>query len=93
MRGSFCVSPGGPKGHQSFKGKSLSTAISKLVMRLVRHCDQERETDATVHWDTIKPKLLDIKEHEIFRTDMSFKTCMKEVTRRGVQFKDTLVGT
>ena len=67
MRGSFCVSPGGPKGHQSFKGKSLSTAISKLVMRCVRHYDQEeRETDGAVHWDTIKPKLLDIKEHEIF---------------------------
>ena len=42
----------------SFKGKSLSTAILKLVMRLMRHCDQEdRETDGAVHWNTKKPKL------------------------------------
>ena len=43
----------------SFKGRSLSTAISKSVMRLVRHHDQEeRETNGAVHWDTINPKLL-----------------------------------
>ena len=43
----------------SSKGRSLSTAISKLVTRLVRHYDQEeRQTDAAVHWDTIRPKLL-----------------------------------
>ena len=43
----------------SLKGRSLSAAISKLVMRLLRRYDQEeRETDGTVHWDTINPKLL-----------------------------------
>ena len=43
----------------SFKGKSLSTAISKLVTRLVRHYDQEeRETDGAVHWNATNPKLL-----------------------------------
>ena len=43
----------------SFKGKSLSTAISKLVMRLVRHHDQEeREPDGRGHGNTINPKLL-----------------------------------
>ena len=43
----------------SFKGKSLSTAISKVVIRLVRHKDQEeRETDGAVHWNTMSPKLL-----------------------------------
>ena len=43
----------------SFKGRPLSTAISKLAMRLVRHYDQdERETDGAVHWSTICPKLL-----------------------------------
>ena len=44
---------------RSFKGKSLSSAISKLVMRLVRRYDQdERETDGAVHWNTMSPKLL-----------------------------------
>ena len=39
---------------RSLKGKSLSTAISKLVMRLVRHFEQdERETDGAVHWNTM----------------------------------------
>ena len=43
----------------SFKGRSLSAAISKLVTRLVRHYDQEeRETDGAVQWDMINPKLL-----------------------------------
>ena len=37
---------------------SLSAEISKLVMRLVRHYDQdERETDGAVHWNSMVPKL------------------------------------
>ena len=37
--------------------RSLSAMISKLVMRLVRHYDQEeRGTDGVVHWDTKKTK-------------------------------------
>ena len=39
--------------------KSLSTPISKLVMRLVHHQHQdERETDGAVHWNTMNPKLM-----------------------------------
>ena len=43
----------------SYKGGSRSTATSKQVTGLVRHYDQEeRQSDAAVHWDTIRPKLL-----------------------------------
>ena len=42
----------------SCKGGSLSTAIPKLVTRSVRHYDQEdRQSDAAVHWETTRPKL------------------------------------
>ena len=37
---------------------TLSNEISKLVMRLVPHYDQdERETDGAVHWNSMVPKL------------------------------------
>ena len=40
-------------------GGSLSTAISRMVTRLVPRYDQyERQSDAALHWDTIRPKLL-----------------------------------
>ena len=43
----------------SYKGRSLSNPISKLVTRCVRHYDQEElQSDTAVHWDTIRPKLL-----------------------------------
>ena len=43
---------------KSFEGDSLSAEISKLVMRLVRHHDQdERETDGAVHWNSMVPML------------------------------------
>ena len=38
--------------------ETLSAEISKLVMRLVRHYDQdERETDGAVHLNSMGPKL------------------------------------
>ena len=54
----------------SFKGGSLSTAISKIVTRLVCHQGQEEgQSDAAVLCDTIRPKLLrafaNTQEHEI----------------------------
>ena len=40
-------------------GGSLSTAISKMVTRLVRHYDHvERQSDGAAHWGTIGPKLV-----------------------------------
>ena len=43
---------------ESFKRDSLSAEISKLVMRFIHHYDQdERETDAAIHWNSIVPKL------------------------------------
>ena len=40
-------------------GRALPTAVSKMVTRLVRHYDQdERQPDAALHWDTIRPLLL-----------------------------------
>ena len=65
----------------------LSTAISKLVTRLVRHYDpEERQSDAAVHWDTIRPKLRErsrTEEHKISQKEIGFDTSMKEVTSRG----------
>ena len=44
--------------YKSSKGDSLQTEISKLVMRLVLHCDpDERETDGAVHWNAMSPRL------------------------------------
>ena len=41
--------------YSSYNGGSLSTAISKMVTRLVRHYDQEeRQCVAAVHWDAIE---------------------------------------
>ena len=38
---------------------ALPTAVSKMVTRMVRHHDQdERQPDAALHWDTIRPLLL-----------------------------------
>ena len=37
----------------------LPTVISKMVTRLARHYDQgERQSDAAIHWDTIRSVLL-----------------------------------
>ena len=44
---------------ESCEYRSLSASISKMVMRLVRHYDQdEREIDGAVHWSRMSPKLL-----------------------------------
>ena len=43
---------------QHFRGHTFEAEVSKLLVRLVRHCDQdEREADGTVHWKSIGPKL------------------------------------
>ena len=43
----------------SYKRGSLSTAISKVVTRLVRHHDQEeRQSDLAVQWETKRPVLV-----------------------------------
>ena len=43
---------------ESFKGHTYEAEVSKLVMRLARHHDQdERETDGAVHWNSMVPKL------------------------------------
>ena len=40
-------------------GGALPTAVSKMVTRMVRHYDQdERQPDAAVQWETIRPVLL-----------------------------------
>ena len=39
--------------------RALSAAVSKMVTRVVRHYDQgERQPDAALHWDTMRPVLL-----------------------------------
>ena len=43
----------------SSHGGALPTAVSKIVTRMVRHYDQdERQSDAALQWDTIRPILL-----------------------------------
>ena len=43
------------KWHQE---DDLSTEISKLIMRLGRHYDQDaRDVDGAVHWDSMGPRL------------------------------------
>ena len=54
-------------------GGALPTAVSKTVTRLVRHYDQdERQPDAAIHWDAIKPGTAEgrskNREREISRT-------------------------
>ena len=42
----------------SSHGGALPTAVSKMVSRTVRHYDQdERQPDAALRWDTIRPAL------------------------------------
>ena len=44
--------------NENCKGYALESGISKLVMKLARHLDQEeREADGAVHWKSMGPKL------------------------------------
>ena len=59
-----------------------------MVTKLVRHFDQdERQTDAVVHWDSIRPVLLralaDKGAHEFSVQEWISSTSIKEVTRSG----------
>ena len=41
------------------RGGDLSTQVSKMVTKIVRHHDQEeREQDGSYHWDTVRSVLL-----------------------------------
>ena len=67
--------------------KNLSTDISKLVMRLVRHYDQdEREPDGADHGNSIHPKLLwasEFEDHENFLTRIGYAAFRKVAARQG----------
>ena len=40
-------------------GGYLAVAVSKMIIKMLRHYDQdERQTDGSRHWDTIRPVLL-----------------------------------
>ena len=44
--------------YTGYSERSLSSSISKMVLKLIRYFDQdERQTDGVVHWVTIKPVL------------------------------------
>ena len=69
---------------QSCYGNSLQAEISKSVMRMVCHCDQDdRKPDGAVLWNSMGPKLLKAfqKWTKFFRTRIDFDTSMKEVTK------------
>ena len=70
------------------KNITFSTAISKMVTKLVRHVDQdERQTDVAEHCDSIRPVLLralaDKRAHEFSEQEWISSTLIKEVTRPG----------
>ena len=75
-------------------GGALSTAVSKTVTRLVRHYDQdERQPDAAIHWDAIKPVLLKTFEKQGAR-DFSDKARQESSTARipkNPSLKDSVV--
>ena len=40
-------------------GGYLETAVSNMITNMLRHCDlDERQTDGSRHWDTVRPKLV-----------------------------------
>ena len=44
--------------YKQFTGHTVQAEDSKMVMRLVRHYDQdESQTDGAVHWNSVGPKL------------------------------------
>ena len=44
--------------NQYLRGHTFEAEVSKLVMALARHYDQnERETDGSIHWKSMGPKL------------------------------------
>ena len=67
--------------------KNLSTDISKLVVRLVRHYDQdEREPNGADHGNSTHPKLLwasESEEHENFLTRIVYAAFRKVAARQG----------
>ena len=72
----------------SSDGGALPTAVSKMVTRMVRHYDQdERQSDAALHWDTIRPLLLKaFAKHgarDFSEKNIGFDLFVKEAARRG----------
>ena len=64
---------------ESFEYKCLSAAISNMVVRLLRHYDQdERERDGAVHGHTMSPKLLRAFGHQGAR-NFSEKDWLKHI--------------
>ena len=57
-------------------GGNLANAVSKIVTTMVRLSDQdERQSDAAFHWDTVRPVLLKAfakREHEISMKDVGY---------------------
>ena len=67
-------------------GGALSKAVSKMVTRVVRHNDQdERQSEAALHWDTIRPvSLKAFANHgtRYFSGNIAFDLYMKEAARK-----------
>ena len=71
----------------SFKGKSLSTAISKLVVRLcaimIKKSEQLTEQSSEYDKSHIAESIWRQRSTKVFGQGLAFNTFMKEVTRRG----------
>ena len=68
---------------QSFSGECHEAGISKLLMRLVRHYDQdEREISGAVHWNTMGPKLLKASEKSQEARKYSEKDWLQHIYER-----------
>ena len=76
---------------------SLSTAISKMVSRLVRHYDQEeQQLDAAVHWSTTRPILVKAfanRRARDYQKQIGFDPSMKEAPRRVSSTRNIVIFT
>ena len=71
--------------YKHFRANTFEAEVSKLVMRLVRHYDQdERETDGAEWVQNCEKRFR--PEGKNSRTQIGFNTFMKEATGRGSSF-------
>ena len=65
-------------------GDAFSKAVSEMLTRMVRRCDQEeREPDGSYHWDTVNCcRRLENMEHNISQKNIGFSSFKKEAARK-----------
>ena len=74
------------RANESYKYRSLSAVISRMVRRLLCHYYQdEREIHGAVRWNTMSPKITEsirtLRSTKLLTKKISSNTFMKEVSR------------